>query len=122
MTPPPPKAGQPPCAGPAVFTAPQATRGEREWRANCARCHKLSEHSGEAFATKWHMRRVSDLYDILVNTMPQDEPGSLSDAQYVDIIAYLLRTNGMPAGSKALSSSLETMRSIRIHATARQPK
>jgi len=34
--------------------------------------------------------------------MPQDKPGSLSDEQYIDVIAYLLQRNHVPASNVAL--------------------
>jgi hypothetical protein len=35
--------------------------------------------------------------------MPGDKPGSLSDTNYVNLVAYLLRTNGYPAGTSELT-------------------
>jgi hypothetical protein len=29
-------------------------------------------------------------------TMPEDNPGSLMRQEYVDIVAYILKTNGVP--------------------------
>jgi hypothetical protein len=37
-------------------------------------------------------------------SMPEDKPGSLSRAQNADILAYMLRVNGFPAGEKVLST------------------
>src|SRR5262245_43979541 len=37
-----------------------------------------------------------------MRTMPADAPGSLEDAEYVDIIAYLMQSTGFPAGMEEL--------------------
>ena len=34
--------------------------------------------------------------------MPENNPGSLTDQEYVDVIAYMLSFNGMPAGDDEL--------------------
>jgi hypothetical protein len=37
--------------------------------------------------------------------MPQTNPGSLSDRDYIDIISYLLEANDFPAGKGELKSN-----------------
>ena len=34
--------------------------------------------------------------------MPEDNPGSLTDEEYVDVIAYMFSVGGMPAGEDEL--------------------
>ena len=38
--------------------------------------------------------------------MPEDNPGSLTDEEYVDVIAYMLSVGGMPAGEVDLRPDL----------------
>ena len=57
---------------------------------------------------------MSTLYSTLRNTMPQDKPGSLSDQQYVDVIAYLLQRAHVPAGQTALKPDSAALRQVRI--------
>jgi mono/diheme cytochrome c family protein len=97
-----------------VFTAAQAERGELDWTASCGRCHSVTQHSGAQFAAGWNHRKVSELYERVVTTMPQDEPGALSEDQYADIVAYVLKLNGMPAGKKPLPPDPAELRKIRI--------
>jgi mono/diheme cytochrome c family protein len=101
-------------AATGVFTAAQATRGEEVYTNACARCHMTAQHSGATFAATWHNRRVFDLYDILVNTMPLDDPGSLSEQEYIDVVAYILKINGHPAGKAALKPDPATLKTLRI--------
>jgi hypothetical protein len=37
--------------------------------------------------------------------MPLDRPGALSPAANADIVAYLLKANGLPSGAKELSAN-----------------
>ena len=38
--------------------------------------------------------------------MPGNRPGSLSESTYIDILAFLLSANGLPAGSKELTADV----------------
>jgi mono/diheme cytochrome c family protein len=102
---------------PAAYTAEQAARGAQVYQATCARCHPPGQLDGEAFAVGWNGARAWTLFATLRNTMPQDKPGSLSDAQYVDVIAYLLQRNRAPAGAVALSADSAALRGVRIAVT-----
>jgi mono/diheme cytochrome c family protein len=108
-------------AATGVFTAAQAARGEEVYTNACARCHMTAQHSGATFAATWNNRRVFDLYDILLNTMPLDDPGSLSEQEYIDVVAYILKINGHPAGKASLKPDPATLRTIRIDIKATGP-
>lgn len=99
---------------PATYANEQAVRGQEVYQATCVRCHPPGHLDGEAFEVGWNERRVFDLYSLLTNTMPQDKPGSLSDEQYIDVIAYLLQRNHVPASSVALRPDTAAMRDARI--------
>jgi hypothetical protein len=51
-------------------------------------------------------------------TMPQEAPDSLPLQGYVDIVSYLLKANGSPAGGTELPPDSSKLQQIRI--TARQ--
>jgi len=99
-----------------VYTEAQATRGESEQQNNCAACHGTEKYSGEAFTKAWIGRTAFDLFDQIKTTMPDDNPGGLSVQQYTDVVAYIFKINGMPAGTDSLSSDPEALRRIRIEA------
>jgi hypothetical protein len=51
--------------------------------------------------------------------MPADDPASLEDRRYLDILAYLIQANGFPAGSRELTAAgLPHVRSIPIEPVA----
>jgi S-disulfanyl-L-cysteine oxidoreductase SoxD len=101
------------------FTADQAARGAEVYARTCARCHAVTQWQGGTFAAGWQGRRLSDFFDLVTTTMPQDDPGGLTRAQYVDVTAYVLQLGGFASGPVALSSDTAVLRHTRlaIHTT-----
>jgi len=99
-----------------VYTEAQAPRGDTEHQNNCSSCHGTEKYSGDNFTKNWVGRTVFDLFDQIRNTMPDDNPGGLSAQQYKDVVAYILKTNGIPAGTDSLPSDPEAMRLLKIDA------
>ena len=46
--------------------------------------------------------------------MPRNNPGTLTDQTAVDLLALILQTNGLPAGSMELRASPETLEALTI--------
>ena len=42
---------------------------------------------------------AATLLDVIANTMPQSDPGSLKPEEYAAVTAYILQQNGYPAGA-----------------------
>ncbi len=80
-----------------LYTATQATRGERAFLTNCAGCHGYS-----MISIFGRYRNAYDYYGVAATSMPWEEAGSLPVQDYVDIIAYMMRENGFPAGDVEL--------------------
>jgi mono/diheme cytochrome c family protein len=97
-----------------VYTSAQATRGEETYMNVCVACHPPATYTGAAFKTSWGGRPLSDLFDALVEKMPKNDPGSLSPAEYGQVVAYLLKINGNPAGKTELPAEAEPLKQIRI--------
>lgn len=95
-----------------VFTTAQANEGRELWAASCQSCH--GPHAGMPFKNKWMGRDLSALFVYTRNEMPKSDPGSLSDEEYVQAIAFLLRANGMPAGSTPLPADSAALTRIRF--------
>jgi Cytochrome C oxidase, cbb3-type, subunit III len=95
-----------------AYTDAQAARGETRYRANCSRCHGEGPRRGEAFMRDWSGSDVGALFARTKATMPPGAAGSFTDAEYLDLIAYMLRVNEFPAGREELRS--ETVGNIRV--------
>jgi hypothetical protein len=48
---------------------------------------------------------VADMRNLVVSSMPANNPGSLSPEQYADVLAYLLAANCYPSGDKSFPTS-----------------
>lgn len=96
---------------PPSFTAAQAAEGKVTYNATCAVCHGNTMTNGtfapplagEYFKRKWSGQSVHALYN-RAKTMPPSSPASLSDAAYLNILAYLFQVNGFEPGETPLSS------------------
>ena len=97
-----------------VFTSGQASRGDRRFQQVCASCHRVSEFSGALFRRGWADQSVRDLFDLIVTTMPDGNPGSLRSDDYADIVAFILQSNDYPAGEVELPPDLFQLENIRI--------
>jgi mono/diheme cytochrome c family protein len=100
--------------GPAVYTKVQAEEGKRLYDIECTICHAPREFSGGVFQRRWLTPPVSGIFVHILNTMPQDAPGSLSRDQVAAIVAYILEINGQPAGSEPLPTETEKLTQIRV--------
>jgi mono/diheme cytochrome c family protein len=103
-----------------VYTTVQAGRGESAYSAQCSRCHKddLSGYRnvlvGDRFMEDWREDRLESFFTTLKNTMPRNAPASLTDREYLDIVAYVLQVNEFPAGTNELTT--DKLAGIRIEA------
>lgn len=101
-----------------VYTDAQAADGRDVYSVHCSRCHKddLTGSGGTLigshFMSEWSEDSLGSFYKILRQTMPANAPGSLSERDYLAIIAYVLQKNEFPAGAQPLT--VNEVSSIRI--------
>ena len=93
----------------AFYTAEQAERGERVFTTVCAVCHGRNEFTGPIFAFTWMEEPVGHLFQHISTAMPQDDPGSLTAAEYAAVVAYMLQLNGRAAGTRELPADAEAL-------------
>jgi mono/diheme cytochrome c family protein len=94
-------------AGPAAraYTPDQVTAGGQVYAASCASCHGARGEGAGRSAPDAPLvvgaraltgfRNAQELYDFTVDSMPQDEPGSLTAEQYWNVTAWLLAQNNV---------------------------
>lgn len=95
------------------FTADQAARGTQAFTDNCSACHGVDftggpgspSLKGPEFVFGWKDKPAAELYTYIHANMPPGQAGSLSEAQYYDIVAAILNANGVPAGAAGLSAA-----------------
>ena len=94
-----------------VYSEAQAERGRTLYEASCARCHgddlsgaNARPLAGESFIRDWGGLKLDGVLT-RARTMPPGGAGSLGEAGYVDIIAYVLAVNEFPHGEHELTSA-----------------
>ncbi len=112
-----------------AFTDNQARGGENIYKHQCARCHgDHGEGKDDSFKglrapeligpsalpckprlfqkiRQHDFGTVKDVYDYVSATMPADQPASLESAQYWNVLAYTLHSNGKTADGVRLDAA-----------------
>ena len=97
-----------------IYTSGQAARGEQTYMNICVACHPSGTYTAPAFREKWNGAPLSQLFGFISTTMPKEQPGTLEPDEYADVVAYLLKINGAPAGKTALPPDVGPLKKIRI--------
>ncbi len=94
----------------APFLASQVEDGSRLYQDRCASCHLPTLQGafeapalvGNNFVNSWGPRQAGEFLVYLRESMPPRAAGSLSDAEYAAITAYILSANGIAAAAISL--------------------
>jgi len=108
-----------------VYTIAQAKQGKIVYDESCLECHGTMASATPdmapllndyVFQASWKDRSLAELFDKIRNTMPPNKAGTLSRQQLVDLVAYILSANALPAGDVPLTDDTETLKQIRLDA------
>ena len=111
-----------------VYTVAQAGRGEAIYPAICGRCHgyrldgaaddpdffPTPPIAGPKFLRQWNGASLAALFEYTRATMPEINPGSLSDQEFVDVLSYMLAMTGAVAGDRELLPDADSLGAISI--------
>lgn len=99
------------------YTADEASRGKALFQANCQGCHGSElgggvgpALKGPSFAATWGNKTLGALVSFEHSKMPLTAPGSLTLPDYQNLAAFILQQNGLPAGTRPLSSGADNAR------------
>ena len=103
-----------------VYTEAQAARGADVYGKKCVYCHRSDLSGGDegpplkgaAFLVRWQ-GPISKAYFKIGNAMPKDAPATLEPADVADLLAHILKLNGIPAGKTELPAD-ETLDRIQV--------
>jgi S-disulfanyl-L-cysteine oxidoreductase SoxD len=109
----------------SVYTVSQAATGEAAYAKTCARCHGAALSGGDesppltgsGFLGNWNGLPLSDLQTRIRTTMPTDSVGIYDRQLITDVMAFLLKANGFPAGSVDLPKDIEPLKEITIQSS-----
>jgi len=109
-----------------VYTTAQAQRGATLFAATCDKCHGPGAVGsaddggrlvGKEFFEHYDGVTTDQLFSMIQDLMPLDNPKTLPAKDVADITAYLLSENQMPAGSTPLSDDPAQLKGLMISAT-----
>lgn len=95
-----------------VYSAEQADRGVELYKRKCASCHAPNRFTDDLFYTSFAGKPLWEMFDVISDTMPEDDPGGMKAEEYADVIAYLLKLNGFPTGATDLPTSKDALSAI----------
>ncbi len=109
---------------PAHFTSDQADNGEALYQANCLVCHGESLNNGEfgaplkgnSFSTRWAGISMDNFFNSATE-MPPGGANTFSKEEYADMVAFILRENGIPAGEEALPTDSTQLANLFVPGT-----
>lgn len=111
----------PPPIWEGVYTPEQAERGRMVVEQHCIECHHEDLSGGEgpalvgsSFMVKWEMQSVERLFHKIRDTMPEVGDTTVTEAQKLDTVAYILQQNGFPAGTRELIDTNGALAALRM--------
>lgn len=108
-----------------IYSEEQATLGLTGYQKHCAECHGpdlggdgfAPALKGPEFMNNWNGLTVGELFDRIRVSMPPTNPDSVSAKEKADIVAYILKEDGFPAGKTELAATVEALKAIKFEAT-----
>jgi len=116
-----------------IYTDKQAQRGAQVFKTECSYCHQDDLSGGffdngagrapalagprafdSSFTERWKDTTLAEMVATVASTMPQQKPASLTVQAYVDVVAFMLSKNNVPAGSAELPIDVDALGQILI--------
>jgi len=111
-----------------VYTESQAQRGQSLYSGTCGACHGRRLNGAPEdpdmvstpplararFLRVWEGRSLATLFEYTRVTMPAGNPASLTNEEFIDVIAYMLFVSGIPAGNHELQPDTTSLAHILI--------
>lgn len=109
----------------ATYTEEQAVRGQSLYYQHCLACHgemmtgqdQAPPLTGPQFSAVWKGVPLWSLVE-RIDTMPPDKPGSLTRAQSVDVLTFILWFNGLPVGTEELNTEQSQLTQVTFQTQA----
>jgi mono/diheme cytochrome c family protein len=106
----------------SVYTDSQTVRGDSLYKAVCIKCHGPdlmgtpdgNPLNGDDFKASWDGLGLDQIYDKILNEMPPDNPKTIPRNLVPDVMAFILKQNGFPAGPKVLPDSSALLKGIKF--------
>ena len=104
-----------------VYTQEEAARGVTKAAQFCGRCHGADlkgatapKLTGSSFFDRWHDLRLLDPIAYIQSSMPHQHEVFITGDSVRDIVAFMLRESGVPAGTEPISKDVDVLTGILI--------
>lgn len=106
----------------------QAAQGKAAYAVHCTACHGSELEGGlhapallgPVFRSHWDGKPARAVYSRIISTMPQDNPGSLSEMEALTIALYVFAVNDISVGEQPIVSPA-ALNSVTIPTQATAP-
>ncbi|MDH3440882.1 MAG: cytochrome c [Gammaproteobacteria bacterium] len=101
-----------------VYTEEQADVGETLYAQHCLLCHDNKYF--RPVLKRWEGQPIGILYTVMSTSMPESNPGFLSEKEYVDILAYILSLSRYAPGDTELDYKDGALNELMVEARVRK--
>ncbi|MCH8072697.1 MAG: cytochrome c [Proteobacteria bacterium] len=102
----------------AVYSKAQAKVGEKLYADHCILCHDRKYF--RPVLKRWEGQPLSILFTVMSTSMPESNPGFLTEKEYVDILAYILSLSRYAPGDAELDYQDGALNEITVAARQRK--
>ena len=101
-----------------VYTKAQAEVGETLYAQHCLLCHDKKYF--RPVLERWEGQPINVLFTVMSTSMPESNPGFLSEKEYVDILAYILSLSRYAPGDADLDYQDGALAEVMVEARQRK--
>jgi cytochrome c len=110
-------AAEPRTVNDQVYSKEQAKIGEKLYADQCLLCHDKKYF--RPVLKRWEGQPISVLFTVMSTSMPESNPGFLTEKEYVDILAYILSLSRYAAGDAELDYKDGALNELAVEARKR---
>ena len=111
-------AAEPRTVNDQVYSKTQAKIGEKLYADECLLCHDKKYF--RPVLKRWEGQPISVLFTVMSTSMPESNPGFLTEKEYVDILAYILSLSRYAAGDTELDYKDGALNELTVEARRRK--
>lgn len=100
-----------------VYTEAQAEAGEALYAQHCLLCHDKKYF--RPVLQRWEGQPIGIMYTVMSASMPESNPGFLTEKEYVDILAYILSLSRYASGDTELDYRDNALNELTVEARKR---
>ena len=108
--------------GTVSYTAGQSTQGKAAYAQACESCHGKNLDDGEfapplkgaPFLQKWGGKTADNIFTYMSTKMPPGGSNGVAAETYAQILAFVLESNNVPAGTLALPTDVAALKMLNV--------